>query len=401
MNSFCVRSVLCCVVLLGVKTSGYWKILTKKIEDDFDEHALVAIEKQNSFEMQVFKEDGNESGRQKEEGGLEFHFTKKEIKHQEPKEDTGPIQRDTDELNAILSFLQNNELYLSEQDKEKIKFVASDLKKMKQPIIRIIIEGNNDEVDEDEEKENERDRNNYVEEEGIYDDVARKNSKSRSKIGAPGAKEKWYDIYWWNSCREDNKVHSLALKNYLSKGKMEYYIRYVMGQTPKKQTSKSGLNSMKHSRSNTRTNHIDSQNTMDHNYTNKAPNEQILEWIWFNNDTASYERYELGNNVLKQLEASFHSNCSDVFPKSLNCNFNYLLLKEMTARMKNRGKNVGLGYGLRFAYSNSDRGKIVNMEQLSIFKTAPTFSRSVQRMINGRNRYFNCFFFLQFLLCYF
>merc|ERR1711971_1299951 len=63
----------------------------------------------------------------------------------------------------------------------------------------------------------------------------------------------------------------------------------------------------------------------------------------------------------------------------------------MTSRLKLRGKNVGLGYVLRFSYSNSDRARIINMEQLSVWKNAPQYARNVQRMINGRNSIFMYF----------
>ena len=372
-----------------IKTSGYWKILTKNPDDDYDEEALEEIQKQDSFEIEE---------KEMISDGLEFFTMPLENSQIGQNDDSGPVQRDIGELNAILMFLQNmDEEYLSQQDKGNIEFIPSDLKKMKQPIIRIIFDNENEENKNENSDNNDNDDNHhekkFVVEDGIDEETVklydRHSDKSKKGGGGGGDGEesiKWYDIYWWNTCKDSNKVHALALKNYLSKGKMEYYLRYVMGQNPKE--SKSRDISIKNSRSNT-TKSID-PNSGDSNNSNIKKKES-LEWIWFDNDTASYRRYDLGNNVLKQLEASFHSNCSNIFPKKLNCNFNYLLLKEMTSRLKKRGRNVGLGYVLRFAYSNSDRAKIVNMEQLSTFKNAPQFARNVQRMVNGRNSIFMYF----------
>ena len=60
----------------------------------------------------------------------------------------------------------------------------------------------------------------------------------------------------------------------------------------------------------------------------------------------------------------------------------------MTKAFKRKQKNVGLGYVLRFQYSTQkDKTKILNMEQLSVWRNSPSFARSIQRNINGRNRY--------------
>eukprot|EP01084_Bolivina_argentea_P057856 105668_1 len=361
------RKTLKNVYMQNMRTSGYWKILTPD-PNDFDPEALEPITKQDTFEMEE---------KDKETGGIKFYTTELDHSLAEQVEDTGPITRDLVDLNAILMFLQTmNKEHLCNLDKNKIKFIPQDLKLNLKPIIRIEFESNDNEINEKEKEENK-----------IIDDdetrALKPNKKDNNKT-----KQKWYDIYWWNTCKEDNKVQALALKNHASKGKMEYYLRYVMGQNPGEQEKSRSRSRM--SRSTTKS---IQQQTIDNNNNNllSITQQQILEWIWYDNDSANYKRYDLGNNVLKQLEASFHSNCSHIFPKQLNCNFNYLLLKQMTNRLRARGKNVGLGYVLRFAYSNSDRAKIVNMEQLSVWRNAPEFARSVQRMINGRNSIFMYF----------
>ena len=312
------------------------------------------------FEMEERKE--------KETGGLDIFCTDINSSTSDPYDDVIEVKRDLSDLNAILLFFQQMQvdpLYQTEEC-NNIDFTPSNLNEMNEPIIRIIIKHN----EMEQEKETE-----YMDDSEVIKQMTSLTERDGGDIKSFEEEEeeeeevRWYDIYWWNESKDADGVHSLAMKTYASKGKMEYYLRYTMPSTavPKAKSL--------------------SRQTTD----NEEVDDDLLEWMWYDNDLAKYRKYDLGINVLKQLEASFHTNCTDIFPQQLGINFNYLLLREMTAKRKTQGKNVGLGYVLRFSYSNTERHNIVNMEQLSVWRNAPQFARNVQRRMNGKNSIFQYF----------
>eukprot|EP01083_Nonionella_stella_P113263 333812_1 len=355
------RKTLKNVFMQTIKTSGYWKILTRSIDD--------------TYHKQEEKADHIKEEENIEKEALTFYTTNLEHSMVSFMEDSGPITRDLSHLNAILLFLQTMRIHhLDSDDVDKIQFIpqnlrARDPKSIEElkPIVKIVF---------DEERRPLQESKELVdnEETAALRETARNLKKKKVEEEEEETVDVWYEIYWWNECKEDAKVHSLAMKHSLSKGKMEYFVRFVM---PSTETSN------------------DNWAFKSHDSTSSAmgggDNKELLEWIWYDNNDANYKAYDLGVNVLKQLEASFHSNCSTIFPPQLNCNFNYLLLREMTAPLKNRGKNVGLGHVIRFTYSNCDVANIVNMEQLSVWKNAPQFARNIQRRLNGANSLFSYF----------
>eukprot|EP01083_Nonionella_stella_P228686 810246_1 len=355
------RKTLKNVFMQTIKTSGYWKILTRSIDD--------------TYHKQEEKADHIKEEENIEKEALTFYTTNLEHSMVSFMEDSGPITRDLSHLNAILLFLQTMRIHhLDSDDVDKIQFIpqnlrARDPKSIEElkPIVKIVF---------DEERRPLQESKELVdnEETAALRETARNLKKKKVEEEEEETVDVWYEIYWWNECKEDAKVHSLAMKHSLSKGKMEYFVRFVMPSTEPSN---------------------DNWTFKSHDSTSSAmgggDNKELLEWIWYDNNDANYKAYDLGVNVLKQLEASFHSNCSTIFPPQLNCNFNYLLLREMTAPLKNRGKNVGLGHVIRFTYSNCDVANIVNMEQLSVWKNAPQFARNIQRRLNGANSLFSYF----------
>merc|ERR1712228_900730 len=259
------------VFMKNIRTSGYWKILTRdSLDDDAD-----------LFEMEEKKE--------KEVGGFDIFTTDLKKSGSEPYDDVVVVHRDLSDLNAILLFFHQMEIdpFFNESDEQKLDFSPSDLSQMKQPIIRIIIQH---------EEMSSIPDNRFVDEDGSQKNIVEFSDDGKEQSIE---EERWYDIYWWNQAKDADKTHAIAMKTYASNNKFEYYLRYTMPSIAKIAKLKRNKSSLK--------------NLLDRNHQNtenEEMTEDILEWVWYDNDLAIYRGYDLGSNVLKQLEASFHANCN-------------------------------------------------------------------------------------------
>merc|ERR1712228_90682 len=155
------------VFMKNIRTSGYWKILTRdSLDDDAD-----------LFEMEEKKE--------KEVGGFDIFTTDLKKSGSEPYDDVVVVHRDLSDLNAILLFFHQMEIdpFFNESDEQKLDFSPSDLSQMKQPIIRIIIQH---------EEMSSIPDNRFVDEDGSQKNIVEFSDDGKEQSIE---EERWYDIY--------------------------------------------------------------------------------------------------------------------------------------------------------------------------------------------------------------
>lgn len=142
----------------------------------------------------------------------------------------------------------------------------------------------------------------------------------------------------------------------------------------------------------------DKYKTRDSHFMHFRSRDEEIEWLWYDNDMASYSKYDFGESVQKELEATYQGVHEHMFAWQHLCRDSKLDTKESVfncaqlpalkaAKMERYGMRTMTTHCLRFTFLCGTNGKreIANMEQIDVGRNgSPPFARNVIRRIEWK-----------------
>ena len=116
-----------------------------------------------------------------------------------------------------------------------------------------------------------------------------------------------------------------------------------------------------------------------------------IHWVWYDNDSSTYQPYDLGIDVTEQMECSLQANLFYNYPENIHSDekqfseyFNCCSLNKMKKAMEEKRGNEDKEYLFRATYNEKTR-RIEGLEQLSVSNFS--FPRTIRRI--NLNKYEN------------